>query len=330
FFASIIYLRKNPKVWKKLAIVIVIMFVLNLGQIVSERRNGFLNSKIFLESVTGSSTTGGDSFAVKFANNVSCNIQANAFMLSAVGKSDCNFALSQFIGGGGNKKLLKIDSIFGYILMVLLFLAFSIAGYALLINRLRKEEKQEKRYFWGLILLYMGLSFFVMLPIIDSAIRYFVHAFFLPFLLFGLIVDFLGQKYLQKFQTFKVLLFVTLFISNFFAIYLEVRDNFSQSRIILGTTEQMVEYMVANSDNKNEIYLYGSAKAGDFFKSLKYVMNNESVNLLRAANNDKLPVGSARFYLNTGKEIDSKTRIDVFQYDHYRVFDDAVLFHLVD
>ena len=87
-----------------MAVVTLLLLILNLGQIIGEKQNDFKNSKIFLESIMGSSAKSSDSLAIKAANDLSCTFQANAYMLSSVGQSNCDFSLSQFLGGGGHNK----------------------------------------------------------------------------------------------------------------------------------------------------------------------------------------------------------------------------------
>ena len=198
FLAGIIFMPKNPKVWKKFAAVLVIMIVLNAGQIMGEYQNNFRNSKIFLESITGSSTSSSDSLLVRTANDLSCNFQANAYMLTSVGDGNCDFSLSSSLGNNVSKKVLKKISDNIFIISSILCALFSLIGYGLLVYYYRKEEKEERKYFFGLIILYVTLSFFVMLPVIDSAIRYFVHIIFLPLLFVGFMVEFARKKFPKK------------------------------------------------------------------------------------------------------------------------------------
>ncbi len=331
FFACLIFMRKNLSAWKKLGVVILLMFILNLGQLVGESRSGFKNSKIFLESITGSSTRSSDSLLVKASNNLSCTFQANAYMLSSIGSSDCDFSLSQFVAGGEvGKSFFKKSTRVDFVGKVIICLMFSLIGYGILIKNFKKEKLLKRKYFYGLILLYAGLSFFVMLPVIDTAIRYFVHLFFLPFIFLGLIINFLAQKFNKKYLAIAMMMLIVLVVSNASSIYLEVKNDFVQSRIILGPVEDMVEYMIVDAGTQKEIYLYTDSGGSDYIKSLRYVAAEKNVSLLKAGDGDKISSEKARFYLNTGKGNISATQVNGMNYDRYRVFNQVALFHLTN
>ena len=330
FFAWLIFLRKDLKIWKKMIMVILLMLILNLGQIVGESRNGFKNGKIFLDSVTGPSTKSEDSWLVRASNDLSCTFQANAFMLFAVGDGNCDFSVSQFLGGGGaGKAFLRKIIEPKFELKILMCLLFSLGGYWLLAVNFRKKNQPAKKYFLGLLLIYLILSFFVMLPILDSAIRYFVHLFFLPLILLGFLVEFLIEKVSRKYFTVIVVVsFLAIVGLNLNAVYLQIKDNFVQSRIILGPVEEMVEYLTINSFNQTEIYLYVDSSALDYLKSLRYIASQRGVTLLKTGDNDAVPAGKARFYLSAWKGEPPLTRINRMSYNDYKVFNQVAIFHL--
>jgi hypothetical protein len=331
FFACVIFMRKNPQVWKKLGVVIVIMIILNLGQIIGEEQSNFKNSKIFLYSVTGPSIKSDDNLFVRTVSDLNCNFQANSYMLSSIGDGNCNFSLTTAMGHGLDKKILKKIASRRFILEAIICIIFSILGYYLLIYRYIKEENKKRKYFFGLVMLYAVLSFVVMFPVIDADLRYFVHVFFVPFIFLGFVIDFLMQKLSKKYVVMiSALLLIFLAASNIFSIYLEVRDEFAQSRIILGQVESMVDYMISNSDSQKNIYLFNDANAGNYFNSLKYIANEKNISLLRAGDKDIIPPEKAKFYLSVGIGSDSATQINGKDFDSYKVFNQVTLFHLTN
>ncbi len=331
FFGWLFFLRKDWKIWKKMLVVILLMLILNLGQIVGERQNDFKNTKIFLDSITGPSTKSQDSWLVRASNDLSCNFQANAYMLSAVGDGNCDFSVSQFLAGGGaGKAFLKKIAEPKFDLKIVLCLLFSLLGYGMLVINFRKKNQPAKKYFLGLLLLYMGLSFFVMLPILDSAIRYFVHLFFLPLILLGLLTEFLAEKFSQKYLAPVVVLFLLIAGLNLNATYLQIKNNFVQSRIILGPVEEMVSYVIAGSNAQTGIYLYVDSSALDYLKSLRYIASQKGVALLKTGDKDVVPPGKAKFYLSIWGGSPTLTQINGMSYADYRLFDQVAIFHLTD
>ena len=330
FFACILYMRKNPKIWKKLGVVIIIMIILNTGQIIGEQQRNFKNSKIFLYSVTGPSSKSSDNLAVRMSNDLSCNFQANAYMLASVGDGNCNFSLSEIAGGKISKQVFDTVSQPQFILETILCLIFSLLGCGLFIDAFRKEKSPEKRYFLGLIMLYMILSFFVMLPVLDSALRYFVHTFFLPFILLGFIVNFLIKKFPKNYLATVATIFTFVALLNISSLYLEIRDEFAQSRIILGQVESMVNYMISQSGSQKEIYLYSDPSASNFYQSLNYIATENNILLSRASDKNILSLDKARFYINVGDVSNATTQIDGKKFDSYKVFNQATIYHLTN
>lgn len=331
FFACIIFMRRNPQIWKKLGVVIVITIILNLGQIIAEEQNSFKNSRIFLSSIGNSNTNRGDSMIVKTADDLSCNFQANSYMLSSIGDGNCDFSLTTVMRNGFDKIILKEISKRRFIFGTIICIIFSIIGYGLIGYYYKKEKDKERAYFFGLIIIYAILSFIVMFPIIDSPLRYFIHTYFLPFLFLGLMVDFLSRKFAKKYLIIIVIMvFIFLITSNIFSIYLEVRDEFAQSRIILGQVESMVDYMISNSGLQKEVYLFSDASADNYFNSLKYIANEKSISLLRAKDKDNIPSEKVKFYISVGMVGESAGKINGHDFDYYKVFNQVTIFHLTD
>ena len=329
FLASGIFMGRDWRVWKKLAIILVIAVILNLGQIISEQENGYTNTKIFLASATKSSVGESRSLFLRTMDDVSCSFQANTFMLSSVGSSDCDFTLVKAMAPKANKRIIKQISNFDFIFNASVVAVFSVLGYFLLIYFYFKEKERQRKYFLGLLLLYAILSFFVMLPILEAALRYFVHTFFVPLILLGLITDFLLHKFSTKFTMLVVVIvFLLLAWMNAISIKAVVSNAFADERIILGQVESMMDYMQTENGGQKEIRLFYSSRASNFFKSLRYVANERGLSLERMGNGDIVSNEKNVFYMDSGKVDVSETKIDDKNFDAYKIFNQVTIFHL--
>ena len=126
------------------------------------------------------------------------------------------------------------------------------------------------------------------------------------------------------------MIFSFFIISNISSIYLEVRADFAQSRIVLGQVESMIDYMSSQSESQKEIYLYSNPNADNFFQSLGYVANEKNILLSRAADKDNLSADKARFFIEVSDGKNILPQIDGKKFDSYKVFDQVTIFHLTN
>jgi hypothetical protein len=331
FFVFLYLMKKNWKVWNRWAVVILIALVLNLGQIISEQETGYKNANIFLSSITSPKSGKSSTLLSGLDKNISCHIQANAYMLSSIGNDACNFSI---IG------ILRQSSGMGsfYILWIFLCFLFSLGGYSLLVYNFRKEKNREKRYFLGLIMLYAALSFLVMLPEIDritNSTRYFIHVFFIPLIFLGFIAQYLFQKYHRKYATIAVYaLFLIFFIPNIASISADAKDYLTKTesgpdKIVLGEIEPMVEYMMAQSAPGKEAYLTSDAQSANFLKSLEFIAEEKNFHLSVLHDNNKpLPQDKPMFYILEKSEKNSDYFINNHQVEDCKKFGQVSLYKL--
>ena len=328
FFISLFCLRKNWRVGKQLILVILVALILNLGQIKSEQENGYINTKIFFTSASASGESN-ESLSLRVFDDLSCNFQANTYMLSSAGTANCDFTLSKALGAEASRKLIKEAKKPIFIFSVFLVTFFSLLGYGLLITIYRQEKDVKRKYFSGLILLYATLSFFVMLPVIDVPLRYFVHVFFVPFIFLGLLIEFVARKFSLKLSALIIAsIFVALVWTNINSIKTVVKNSFADERVILGRVEAMVDFMLSQSDSQKEIYLFYSASAGKFFTPLRYVANQKGYALKKAEEEKGRLIEKNVFYLKISSEVDPKKETKFGKFDEYQIFNQAILFHL--
>ena len=93
-------LKKNWWVWKKWAVVFLIALVLNGGQIASELKKNFANTRIFFTSLQSDNGSSRGTILDNIPLNISCHAQANAYILSSLGDSECNFSFTDLAIGG--------------------------------------------------------------------------------------------------------------------------------------------------------------------------------------------------------------------------------------
>jgi hypothetical protein len=305
FFIFILSLKKNWKILGKWLVVFLIAFVLNLGQIIHEQQTNFSNTKIFFISIFGHSSGGDANFLNKFGDDVDCHIEGNVYMLSAFGDTECNFYYMKMLTQTVSLVKNKIDYTPLFLLQVSLSLLFSFFGYKLLIEHFRKESNREKKYLWGIITLYITLSFFVFLPVVNSNYRYFVHIFFVPLIFFGLIVDFLYQKYPQDKKSSQVMIAIFLLWVIFYngiSIYEIVKQLATGTRsgneeVVLGEMESIVNYLSDRAGSQRNIYFMELNRYSNFYKSIAYLSDKKGLHIERVKENKTTLDNRPLFYL---------------------------------
>jgi len=316
FLVFIYLLKENWRIWKKLALIIFIVMALNLSQGIGEMRSGFSNAKVFLNSATA-----GDSVAKnkngmleKAGTELNCQMEANAHILSSFGSDTCRFSFKT-VGAviervEQNKKIKKtwngMDQP-AVAVNLLCGLVFSLMGYGLFIYRAWKETDRKKKIFLRLIGLYAALSFIVMLPLAEkfAEFRYFSQVFFMPFLLLGLLSEFLARKVFQeRLVPVIIIIFFVVTLTNVNSVLAAGKDLSAGKRsdkhfAVLGEMELMVRYIISASGTRKDINIVGDDEyAAHFSQDFYYLAEKEGVNLFRIKDDDKkLPLGSAIFYL---------------------------------
>ncbi|MFZ2193126.1 MAG: glycosyltransferase family 39 protein [Candidatus Moraniibacteriota bacterium] len=334
FLISLYLIKSNWRLWKKIIFVIGIVAILNLGQLISEIKTDFSNSKILLNSAIVENSTEKKKFLENLVENMSCHIEANAYIISSVGSSDCSFTYAKLINGSNSKKFIKEIKNPIFIVRIFLNALFFIFGIWLLIYNFHKEEKNPKRYFLALILSYLVLSFIIMLPVSDetfASFRYFNHIFFMPFIFLGLIANYLNKKSSKFLLPVIFLLFLFFIITNFNSTKSIAKQLFSKSRsdahvTILGETKLMMEYIIENSDNLNEAYFVGSKDyRALFFPPFSYIAKKENFNIYKNEN-EKMLSGKALFYITDDLKYCESGLIGNYTIKDYKKFGKIIIY----
>jgi len=275
-------LIKDRNVWRKLAVVIIIALILNIPPIWGDIQARGENSSLFLSAFSDRSQSGGERFSEDLGTNILCHMQMKTHILSSLGdKSNCTF-LSTW---SRHKGLSGINLYLVYLGIIVSFL-FSVIGYGLLGFRIWKESDAQKKQFLGLTALYISLSFVIMFSIIRGApLRYFIHMTFVPFLLFGLMLEWVRENMSRWYLTLAFLAFALLFGTNLYSIGVETSNLASGMRgssgfVVLGEADRMVDHMIAQSSPLKEAnFSGGTAYFDTYYDSLKYLAEKKHFTL---------------------------------------------------
>lgn len=326
FFTFSYLMIKNPRIWKRILVILAIAVFLNTAQIISETKTNFENTRLLFDLSAGASENGGENLLKNLAQDVLCNAQANTAIVSSLGDMDeCNFFLNIV---RINKGVITLD--YGtaiFLVGILLSVVFLLAGLTILFYYYKKEKDARKKYLLGLIILYFILSFIILFPVIDGInLRYFIYLIFMPFVLLAFILKFLYEKYSKPGLFMGIVIVLIFVISNFITIKLEAETHFAKTKststyIVLGELEEMADYIISQSFPITEAHLVGTNKSRliqNYFKPLDYVLNKKSFDLIRASDEEKIIPGTPAFYI--GKALDEESLNDNKEIKNYKNF----------
>lgn len=353
FFIFLYLAKNNRRILDKLGIVLLIALALNLGQLIYEIKSNFANSKVFFHSIAQPDPKSTNSLPLKLVMDADCQLQANFHMLSSLGdKVSCNYSLITL--ANPKLSLFSLNSIGDYYtcavnflgtnnistIYLLLFLGvlFSFFGYGSLIYYFRKE-KDKKKQFLGLIILYSLVSFLVLMPVIgDTPLRYFLLNFFVPYIFLG----FLGNSLIKNFRLGTAVFAVILLLligANFFSIGATAADLSTGKRsssstcgpdvMVLGEIEPMANYIARESRPQSEAYIFHTTRY-TFFNSIKYLTQKDGVTLNLATSRDIgiLPPGKPLFFFSEDLFADPSFAINGRKIENYQRFSKFTIYRL--
>ncbi len=317
--------------WLKWAAVLLLVLLLNFGQIKSEWQTNFKNSKTFFSSVTGASKTdtGQSLLPIKFSQVVDCTLEANAYILSSVGDKDCNFALSDIFTTNLHKWVKSNLTQPAFVLQWFFIILFSFFGYGMLYRLAKNEADERKRYFLRLMSLYLIVSLFVFLPVVSGAMRYFVHLFFLPLFFCGFFVDYLSLRFPEKYLRLVVPACILIVLINLYSLQAVINGVHVEGRIVLGELDQMLAYVSEEAPLEKEVYILVEKRyIQDYYKSLAYVAGKKGIVFVRALNYTQVPVGKPVFTMQMSPDGTPGSAIDGHNVRSYRDFDVLAMYSL--
>lgn len=347
FFVFVYLLATSPKVWGKVAMVILLALIINAGQLTSELKTGFANSKTLIYSSLHLSASSGkkEGLLGELGTDADCQTEANTYMLSAVGSNSCAFAYASIF----NNTLKEIEGLkvkshhskkpndptVGADLFLGLFL--SLFGYGLLFYRAWKETERERRIFLRLVVLYVGLAFLIMASVIGpqyAEFRYEIQVFFVPFLFAGLLVELLRKKAPGYAGLIAAAGMVFLAATNIWSLstvagQLLKGDRSNLHFAILGEMETMVKYIEVASGGAKNIYLVGDAPyVSHFVPPFDYLAGRDGVKFTRVSDDKiRVPAGRPIFYI-TDSVRTGTNQIGGYKIENYKVFGQVVIYKL--
>jgi hypothetical protein len=293
-------IRKTPGIWKGFFIVLAIVGILNASQLVSEMNSNWQNYKNFTSGFTHSS--GGEKDKSNFVSNVVtiavCQAHANAFMVSSMSDDvPCRNILNATQINGSSSS---------YYLGIAIEILFSLASYLMLGYRFVAEKETEKKNFLALIIILNLFTFLIFIPIASiMVVGYFIVVFLVPFVLLGLLLEIIMNKYGRIGNIIAAITVATLLIlslSRDYALAVNYtkggQDNITNST--LGEVEPMAQYILATSKNSSKIYFSGQYKLDvRYYDAVGYFVREAGIStvLLQSTEKDKAEPGFPLYYI---------------------------------
>ena len=306
------FIRGSGKTWKKWLVVFLIAIVLNVGQIVSEMRSEFRNTRQFIKVLSDRSPNEGGGIVESLALNVICNSQANLLYLSSFeNKDECYLPTYLKNGTDSYPALAVSEHLLTWASLFFGFVLFGF-GYLLLWHYLRKEEDEKRKIFLVLNFWYGLLTFLVILPIVghNGQVRYWLPIIFLPFVFLGLIGKYLSEKIPRRYYWFGVIPICFLVGLNILTINSEVQQLLVGNRsnaqyVVLGELENIKQYIISDSQPQKEAYIFGGQKyMQNFYRQLSYMVTENDFNLIRGGRHlERIPTGEVIYFIDQNPEL---------------------------
>ena len=339
--AFVFLLRKNWQSWNKWLLVFLVALVLNVNQLVTEGKNNFSNEVAFLSFPAVNSHPELSEKILNFSETVSCNFEANTYLLLltsgtdslSVGSAGCDFAYLKAFGRGDFSKFLQKPVFWFWIVPrnILSILGYLALGYFFL-----KEKETTKKSFLGLITLFTVISFFIMLALNSGGFkefRYFNQVFFVPFVLLGLLLIFLKQKFPKVHLVILLLVFAGLASFNLNSIRLAIKEFQGQkvrdtNPVFLGEAESLANYL--GTERQTTIYLTGEKGYFDnFLKPLSYLLKDQKFDIIEVEKDTEIVASRPLFYLAKNAKItDEQTQVTGHNIKETRIIGQSIIYKL--
>lgn len=200
------------------------------------------------------------------------------------------------------------DSPFPVVFIMLIF----VLGIGLAVRGIKKEKLKMKKDFLLMLLVWMAVFFILTTPVsFQLRPRFFILVFAIPFLLTGIIFDFLQEKLAKKSKYFIAVIFAIILSANVFGILAwfgeqrdsQVMDADIERTLILknkdgvtrGQLQKVVDFMYAKKQGQNTIYYYVKP---EHVQPIKYLLNQKNDPTLKygSLNSVPSPDSKAQFF----------------------------------
>ncbi|MEI8096661.1 MAG: glycosyltransferase family 39 protein, partial [Candidatus Moraniibacteriota bacterium] len=299
--------------WRDICIALFFFLLMNTGQLNYELHNNGANTLQLFRGANSESSISSETFIRNISLITACQIQANIHtVIAPIDMEKCGdvynipraIKKSTFVSGAGaivNGGLMSLQMIF--------CLIFSIGGYILAWRFFRKEKDLQKRNFIGLFLFYNLLSLLVMIPVASQiSIHYFNILIFAPFILLGLWMSLLLEPTKKHGKKIFFVGITFLFLVNVLFLVQIARTYTGKSMSdvntsVLGEITPMLDYMIAQSDQKDLVLIDGATfYLKRFLKPFEYLSQKVDVRVVRPENNKPFPFGTKFFYIDGTKK----------------------------
>jgi len=286
FFVLIFQFIKKRKVMRDALLIFIFALMVNGPQIVSEIQTGGSNMQAFFSGSTVQ-TKAKSEIGKNIGVVLSCHIQTNANMLFSIenmeGCSDIFFLQKNIKKYADTPGIITHPGLFG--IVVGMSILFSLFGYFLFLWYYRRETEESRKNFLWLCTVYTVISLLFFIPVASHMEpRYFVILFFVPFVLFGLCLQFLlGHMRSNTLIVFWFIIGVSILINLcvvwkvFMPYYDHTASDTEQS--ILGEIEPIAWYMTLNEEKKEVFLTGGRVYLKRFFDPLEYLMQKRGIKL---------------------------------------------------
>ena len=329
FCVFVFLLRRHWRMWPKWILAFALLLVLNLGQIIGEFHRDFKNTQTFFISAanSGSDDTGRRHLLHAFAKDVSCHIEANAYIVSSMGDGNCDYWLVKSFQSNVSVKVKELFRspafLFGWVLSI----AFSVFGYTSLVMRWWREREASRKHFLGIVLLFLGLSFWVLFPILAEAFRYFVHTFFAPLLFVGFFMEYVARRF-PRWQVYANGGIIVLAVAmNLFSLRESLREGGIRDRLVLGQAEAILATMheFAGQDMWRVMV---TRTVDDTYRTVRYLADRKGWSTERLADHFDAPVGMPVIYMTPEVSGDPGNTVKGNPFEIYRSVGGVTLYKL--
>lgn len=222
-----------------------------------------------------------------FLDKVSRNISENAKYYCLITTSNCNV---------GKFKDNAFSEIFTIVLVV--------SSLLLAVRFLRKEKLEIRRDFLSLLFIWIGVFFILTMPVsFDLRPRFFILVFAVPFILIGIIFDFLREKWPSAYAYLATAIFLMVLglnLAGTLAWFGEQKNSQlgnaeverslilkSKDGVTLGQLQEAVDFMVSHKKNQ-DITLYFYVKQ-EHVQPIRYIFQQKNDPTLKYATLNEKP-----------------------------------------
>lgn len=326
----LLWIKRRLFSWRGLVLFLVCFLAMNWAQIYRDANHHYSNANRFLKAITKTSSGGDESFLLRNINEATaCEVQSGVYLLSSWGNlGKCEPWESAL---RPHDIEMRATFIAGFI--------FVFGGYILFAWYVRRESDDRKWDFLFVTGLYAIVSFSVSIPIITQvSTRYYITSFFLPFIILGLWMKFLGNKSGKTGSVFALLsiaIFLVLFAGNIRSLSIWSwklsHGSASDSKTVFyAEVRDMLSYMEETLPQKNIGLLGNNDYMSRFLKPLNYFAVRDQVVLLDLSNKHRDPSGRFFYLGETMPESELRARSTYKGYilEGYRSFGQVMILTL--